>query len=145
MLNFLGKIFGTRNDREVKKYEKRAALINDLEKKYQVMSDDELRAAFAALREDVKLEKKSLDDVLNDVFAITREASIRTTGLRHFDVQLIGGLVLHDGNIAEMKIGEGKTLVATLPVVTSCKLLNPKPFLVTETSDNNINYESVVK
>ncbi|MDR0666009.1 MAG: preprotein translocase subunit SecA [Campylobacteraceae bacterium] len=117
MLNFLGKIFGTRNDREVKKYEKRAALINDLEKKYQVMSDDELKAAFAILREDVKLGKKSLDDVLNDVFAITREASVRTTGLRHFDVQLVGGLVLHDGNIAEMKTGEGKTLVATLPVV----------------------------
>jgi preprotein translocase subunit SecA len=113
----LGKIFSTRNDREVKKYEKRIVAINDLEKKYQAMSDDELKAEFAALREEVKLEKKSLDDVLSDVFAITREASVRTTGLRHFDVQLIGGLVLHNGNIAEMKTGEGKTLVATLPVV----------------------------
>ncbi|MDR2789999.1 MAG: preprotein translocase subunit SecA [Campylobacteraceae bacterium] len=117
MLSFLGKIFGTQNEREVKKYAKRITAINDLEQKYQAMSDDELKAVFAVFRESVKLGGKSLDDVLNDVFAITREASVRTTGLRHFDVQLIGGLVLHDGNIAEMKTGEGKTLVATLPVV----------------------------
>ncbi|MDR1614155.1 MAG: preprotein translocase subunit SecA [Campylobacteraceae bacterium] len=117
MLEFLGKIFGTQNEREVRKYAKRIVAINDLEKKYQAMSDDELKAAFASFQEEIKLEKKSLDDVLNDIFAITREVSVRTTGLRHFDMQLIGGLVLHDGNIAEMKTGEGKTLVATLPVV----------------------------
>jgi preprotein translocase subunit SecA len=76
-----------------------------------------LKAAFDVFKESVKLGKKSLEDVLNDIFAITREASIRTIGLRHFDVQLVGGLVLHYGNIAEMKTGEGKTLVATLPVV----------------------------
>ncbi|MDR3177550.1 MAG: preprotein translocase subunit SecA [Campylobacteraceae bacterium] len=114
---FLGKVFGTRNDREIKKYAKRAAEINELEKRYKSLNDDELRGEFTKLKEEVRGGKKSLDDVLNDVFAITREASVRTTGLRHFDVQLIGGLVLHDGNIAEMKTGEGKTLVATLPVV----------------------------
>ncbi|MDR3345947.1 MAG: preprotein translocase subunit SecA, partial [Campylobacteraceae bacterium] len=114
---FLGKVFGTRNDREVKKYAKRVNAINELEAKYHPLNDDELKAAFAALREEVISGAKSLDDVLNDVFAITREASIRTTGLRHFDVQIVGALVLHDGNISEMKTGEGKTLVATLPVV----------------------------
>ncbi|MDR2100595.1 MAG: preprotein translocase subunit SecA [Campylobacteraceae bacterium] len=117
MLSFLGKIFGTQNERKVKKYAKRVAAINDLEKKYQAMSDDALKAAFDTFKESIKLGKKGMDDVLNDVFAITREASVRTTGLRHFDVQLIGGFVLHEGNIAEMKTGEGKTLVATLPVV----------------------------
>ncbi|MDR0407433.1 MAG: DEAD/DEAH box helicase, partial [Campylobacteraceae bacterium] len=114
---FLGKVFGTRNDREIKKYAKRAAEINMLEKRYKSLSDDELRGEFAKLKEEVRDDKKNLDDVLNDVFAITREASVRAVGLRHFDVQIIGGLVLHDGNIAEMKTGEGKTLVATLPVV----------------------------
>ncbi|MDR1285733.1 MAG: preprotein translocase subunit SecA [Campylobacteraceae bacterium] len=114
---FLGKVFGTRNDREIKKYAKRAAEINILEKQYKALSDDELKGEFAKLKDEVSSNKKSLDDVLNDVFAITREASIRTVGLRHFDVQIIGGLVLHNGNISEMKTGEGKTLVATLPVV----------------------------
>ncbi|MFV0480694.1 MAG: preprotein translocase subunit SecA [Campylobacteraceae bacterium] len=114
---FLGKIFGTKNDREVKKYAKRIVYINALEDKYNKMSDIELQTAFNALKDEVRAESKSLDDVLNDVFAITREASIRTTGMRHFDVQLVGGLVLHEGNISEMKTGEGKTLVATLPVV----------------------------
>ncbi|MDR0579101.1 MAG: preprotein translocase subunit SecA [Campylobacteraceae bacterium] len=114
---FLGKVFGTRNDKEIKKYAKRVVEINALEKRYKFLNDYELKGEFARLREEVKDGRKSLDDVLNDVFAITREASVRTTGLRHFDVQLIGGLVLHDGNIAEMKTGEGKTLVATLPVV----------------------------
>jgi preprotein translocase subunit SecA len=115
--SFLGKIFGTKNDREVKRYARRVVEINALESKYHPMSDDELKAAFNALREQVAEGKVTIDEVLSDVFAITREASIRTTGMRHFDVQMIGGLVLHDGNIAEMKTGEGKTLVATLPVV----------------------------
>ncbi|MBE3022209.1 preprotein translocase subunit SecA [Campylobacter sp. 7477a] len=111
------KIFGTKNDREIKQYAKRVKFINALEDKYQAMSDDELKAAFEALRVQVKEQKVSLDDILNDVFAIVREASKRTLGMRHFDVQLIGGMVLHEGRIAEMKTGEGKTLVATLPVV----------------------------
>lgn len=115
--DFLGKVFGTKNDREVKKYLKRVQNINDLEPKYEKMSDFELLDSFNKLKGEVREETKSLDDVLNDVFAITREASKRTTGMRHFDVQIIGGLVLNDGNISEMKTGEGKTLVATLPVV----------------------------
>lgn len=111
------KIFGTKNDREVKKYAKRVKDINALEPKYQAMSDDELKSSFNELREAIKSGSKSIDDVLNDVFAIVREVGKRTLNMRHFDVQLIGGMVLHEGKIAEMKTGEGKTLVATLPVV----------------------------
>ena len=117
MLNIFSKIFGTRNDKEVKKYSKRAKLINSLEPKYEAMSDDELKSAFENLKQQVQNNEKTLEDVLYDSFAITREASKRTLGLRHYDVQLIGGMVLHEGRIAEMKTGEGKTLVATLPVV----------------------------
>ncbi len=111
------KIFGTQNDRLVKQHANRVKHINALEAKYEVLSDELLKEAFENFKEDIRSEKKSLDDILNDVFAITREVSKRTTGMRHFDVQMIGGLVLHGGNIAEMKTGEGKTLVATLPVV----------------------------
>ncbi|AII14489.1 preprotein translocase, SecA subunit [Campylobacter iguaniorum] len=111
------KIFGTRNDKEVKKYFKRVALINNLENKYANLSDDELRAEFDKLRADLNSGKVTKDDILNNVFAIVRETSKRTLNMRHFDVQLIGGMVLNDGKIAEMKTGEGKTLVATLPVV----------------------------
>jgi len=112
-----GKIFGTKNDRELKKYKKRVKQINALEEKYEALSDDELKAAFDLIRESVLKEEKSLDDVLVDSFAITREASKRTLKLRHYDVQLVGGMVLHEGRIAEMKTGEGKTLVATLAVI----------------------------
>ncbi|NLU34156.1 preprotein translocase subunit SecA [Wolinella succinogenes] len=110
------KIFGTKNDKLVKKYRQRAQKINELEAKYQVMSDEALKSAFASLKESVQKGEKSLDDVLYDSFAITREASKRVLGMRHFDVQLVGGMVLHEGRIAEMKTGEGKTLVATLAV-----------------------------
>ena len=110
-------IVGTANDRELKKYQKRVAKINALEPKYEKMSDDELKLAFNELKGQVQSTSATLDDVLFDSFAITREASKRTLGMRHFDVQLIGGMVLHDNKIAEMKTGEGKTLVATLPVV----------------------------
>ncbi|MDX9756618.1 MAG: DEAD/DEAH box helicase, partial [Sulfurimonas sp.] len=113
----IGKIFGTSNDRELKKYYKIVQKINALESKYKALSDDELKTAFAEVKESVLSGEKSLDDVLADSFAITREASIRTLNMRHFDVQLIGGIVLHEGRIAEMKTGEGKTLVATLPIV----------------------------
>jgi len=115
--NIIKKIFGTKNDRVVKQHATRAKEINELEPKYEKLSDEALKQAFEALKVEVKSEAKSLDEVLNDVFAITREVSKRTTGMRHFDVQVIGGLVLHGGDIAEMKTGEGKTLVATLPVV----------------------------
>ena len=115
-------VVGTANDRELKKYAKKVKRINALEPKYEKMSDEELKEAFQALKEQVQTGQKSLDDVLFDSFAITREASKRTTGMRHFDVQLIGGMVLHDNRIAEMKTGEGKTLVATLPVVLNAML-----------------------
>ena len=114
---FMGKIFGTSNDRELKKYSKRVKQINDLESKYEPLSDDELKAAFSTLKESVLNGDKTLTDILIDSFAITREASKRTLNMRHFDVQLIGGMALHEGRIAEMKTGEGKTLVATLAII----------------------------
>ncbi|MEN8146280.1 MAG: preprotein translocase subunit SecA [Campylobacterota bacterium] len=117
-----GKIFGTKNDRELKKYQRRVKQINALEEKYEALSDDELKTAFEAIRQEVLSEQKSLDDVLVDSFAMTREASKRTLEMRHYDVQLIGGMVLHEGRIAEMKTGEGKTLVATLPVILNAIL-----------------------
>ena len=112
----LGKMFGTHNDRIVKGYAKRVKAINALEEKYANLSDDDLKSEFKSLRERVS-GGESLESVLNESFAITREASKRVLNMRHFDVQLIGGMVLNDGNIAEMKTGEGKTLVATLAVV----------------------------
>ncbi|WP_104640632.1 preprotein translocase subunit SecA [Helicobacter bizzozeronii] len=112
----IGKIIGTRNQREIKRYQKRVGLINALEKEYEGLDDTQLRARFEELRAQVQNGEKSLDDVLISSFAITREASKRILGMRHFDVQLIGGMVLHEGKIAEMKTGEGKTLVATLAV-----------------------------
>lgn len=111
------KIFGTKNDREVKKYIKRVTQINALEPTYEKMSDDELKIKFNELKAQVVEEKVTLDQILNDVFALVREASKRVLKMRHFDVQLIGGMVLNEGRIAEMKTGEGKTLVATLPVI----------------------------
>ena len=115
--SIIRKIFGTQNDRIVKAYANRVKKINALESVYEVMDDEALKASFESFKAKIREGSQSLDDVLNDVFAITREVSKRTTGMRHFDVQMIGGLVLHEGNIAEMKTGEGKTLVATLPVV----------------------------
>ncbi len=111
------KVFGTKNDKIVKQYLKKVQNINALESKYEKMSDQELKDAFAKLKRSVQENQKSLDDVLFDSFAITREVSKRTTGLRHYDVQMVGGMVLHDGKIAEMKTGEGKTLVASLAIV----------------------------
>ena len=110
------KVFGTKNDRELKRYKKRVEKINALEPKYEKLSDEELKKAFEELRRKVKSGEATMDEVLEDSFAITREASKRVLGMRHFDVQLIGGMVLHEGKIAEMKTGEGKTLVATLAV-----------------------------
>ncbi len=115
--SFMGKVFGTSNDRELKKYATRVGNINNLEKKYEVLSDDDLKSEFLALKNSVLNKEKTLTDVLEDSFAITREASKRVLNMRHFDVQLIGGMVLHEGRIAEMKTGEGKTLVATLAIV----------------------------
>ncbi len=117
MLNIFSKIFGTKNDKEVKKYLKKVEEINALEEKYKKLSDDELQKEFENIKKDVLENNKTLDDVIYDTFAITREASVRTLHMRHHDVQIVGGLVLNDGRIAEMKTGEGKTLVATLAVV----------------------------
>ena len=117
MLKVFSKIFGTQNDKEVKKYRKRAQIINKLEDTYSSLSDEELQNKFNELKTEVQNDTKTLDEVLNDSFAITREASKRVLDMRHYDVQLIGGMVLHDGRIAEMKTGEGKTLVGTLAVV----------------------------
>ncbi|MBK1964194.1 preprotein translocase subunit SecA [Campylobacter novaezeelandiae] len=116
-LSTLKTLLGTKNDREIKKYFKRVEKINSLEEKYQKMQDQELKNVFANLKNQVLNNQVSLDEILNDVFAIVREVGKRTLNMRHFDVQLIGGMVLHEGKIAEMKTGEGKTLVATLPVV----------------------------
>jgi preprotein translocase subunit SecA len=108
-------IFGTSNDRALKRYQSRVPAINALEPRLQALSDEALTGQTALLRE--RLAKgETLDALLPEAFATVREASRRVLGLRHFDVQMIGGMVLHEGKIAEMKTGEGKTLVATLPV-----------------------------
>lgn len=114
ILNFATKVFGTSNDRQLKKYYRLVEPINALESKYEAMSDSELQAQTNEFRQ--KLENGAdVNDLLSDTFAVVREASKRTLGLRPFDVQLVGGMVLNEGKIAEMKTGEGKTLVATLP------------------------------
>ncbi|MBQ6027302.1 MAG: preprotein translocase subunit SecA [Alphaproteobacteria bacterium] len=112
-MNIIQKILGSANDRLVKSYDKTVSLINDLEPKYHEMTDDELRAQTDVLRGRIASGEKE-KNVLPDAFALVREAAKRSIGLRHFDVQLIGGMVLNNGQIAEMKTGEGKTLVATL-------------------------------
>ncbi len=108
------KIFGTQNERDLKKLQPYIASIGALEPEIQKLSDAQLQAKTAAFREKLK-QGATLDDLLSEAFAVVREAARRTVGMRHFDVQLIGGVVLHQGKIAEMKTGEGKTLVATLP------------------------------
>src|SRR3954463_14383188 len=109
------KFFGSSNDRRVRKYQPRVDEINALEPEIAKLSDDELRARTEAFKKQVA-DGASLDDVLVPAFATVREAAKRTIGQRHFDVQLIGGMILHEGSISEMKTGEGKTLVATLAV-----------------------------
>ena len=111
--NIIAKLLGSANDRIVKSYDKTVSLINDLEPKYHAMSDEELKAQTQLLRQRLANGEKE-KDILPDAFAVVREASSRSIGLRHFNVQLIGGMVLTNGQIAEMKTGEGKTLVATL-------------------------------
>src|SRR6185312_6696982 len=106
-------IFGSANDRYVRSLDRTIATINALEPQIKAFSDDELRAQTQKFREQLDSEK-TLDDILPEAFATVREASVRVLGMRHFDVQLVGGIVLHRGEIAEMRTGEGKTLVATL-------------------------------
>ena len=114
ILNALTKVFGSKNEREIKRIQPQVERINALEPAVQAMSDDELKAQTAKFKERID-QGESLNDLLPEAFAAVREASLRTLNMRHFDVQLIGGIVLHEGKIAEMKTGEGKTLVATLP------------------------------
>ena len=116
MFSALAKgLFGDANDREVKKLAPQIKAINDAEAEMQALSDDKLKAQTEALRKRLA-QGETEDDILIDAFATVREAAKRTLGQRHFDVQLMGGIVLHEGRISEMKTGEGKTLVATLPV-----------------------------
>ena len=124
---FLTKVFGSSNQRYLKSVQPIVAQINALEPGVKKLSDDELRARTATFKERVanavagvhdkderkRREQETLDELLPEAFATVREASLRSTGMRHFDVQMIGGLVLHKGKIAEMRTGEGKTLVAT--------------------------------
>ena len=127
---FLTKVFGSSNQRFLKSIQPLVDKVNSLEPSTQALSDDQLRARTADFKERVQRtvgdvtdkeerkrpERTALDEILPEAFAVVREASVRTTGMRHFDVQLIGGIVLHQGKIAEMRTGEGKTLVATLAI-----------------------------
>ena len=118
MIGFLvRKIFGSKNDRFLKKLRPLVAKINALEPEMQALADEELPQRLAVYREQVQSGEKDLDAVLPEVFALVREASTRVLGMRHYDVQLLGAVALHNGKIAEMKTGEGKTLVATLAVI----------------------------
>lgn len=114
-MKLLEKIFGTYSDREIKRIEPIVDRIEELESEIQKLSDAELRAKTQYFKKRLQ-DGETLDDILPEAFAVVREASKRVLGLRHYRVQLIGGIVLHQGRIAEMKTGEGKTLVATLPV-----------------------------
>jgi preprotein translocase subunit SecA len=109
------KFFGSSNERRIRSYQPRVEKINALEKSLEKLSDEALRARTEAFKKQVA-DGAALDDILVEAFATCREASKRTLGQRHFDVQLVGGMILHEGKISEMKTGEGKTLVATLPV-----------------------------
>lgn len=132
MLGLVKKIFGDANEREVKRLLKTVEQINELESSVSVLSDEQLRAKTEEFKG--RLEKgEELDDLLPEAFAVVREASKRVLGMRHFDVQLIGGMVLHSGKISEMKTGEGKTLVATLPVYLNA--LNGKGVHVVTVND----------
>ncbi|MFF2483643.1 preprotein translocase subunit SecA [Paenibacillus sp. NPDC058071] len=121
MLGLVKKIFGDANEREVKRLTRTVEEINGLESTVSALSDEALRGKTDEFK--ARLEKgDTLDDILPEAFAVVREASKRTLGMRHFDVQLMGGMVLHEGKIAEMRTGEGKTLVATLPVYLNALL-----------------------
>ena len=125
----LKKIFGTKNARELKKMQPLAARVNELEAATKAKSDADLAAMTPEFRRRLD-QGATLDDLLPEAFAVVREAGVRALGMRHFDVQLVGGVILHEGKIAEMMTGEGKTLVATLPLYLNA--LSGKPvYLVT--------------
>ncbi|MDH3990596.1 MAG: preprotein translocase subunit SecA, partial [Gammaproteobacteria bacterium] len=114
MANFLTSIFGSRNQRLLRQYSKIVKKINALEESVQALDDSALKAKTEEFRKRYE-DGETLEDLLPEAFAVAREAAVRTLHMRPFDVQLIGGMVLHDGNIAEMRTGEGKTLMSTLP------------------------------
>ena len=114
MANILTKIFGSRNDRLLRKFRKTINTINGLEPGLQALSDSDLGAKTAEFKERIS-NGESLDSVLPEAFAVVREAGVRALNMRHYDVQLVGGIVLHQGKISEMRTGEGKTLMSTLP------------------------------
>jgi preprotein translocase subunit SecA len=118
MLKWVSGLLGDSNEREVRRFESAVGEVNDLESSFEALSDDELRAKTEEFRARLG-DGETVDDLVPEAFAVVRESSRRHTGLRHFDVQLIGGMVLNEGKIAEMKTGEGKTLVATLPLYTN--------------------------
>ena len=130
--NILKKVFGSRNSRLIKEYSSIVKKINDLEKTLEKKTDKELRSLTAELRQKYQASK-NLDNLLVDAFAIVREASKRTLGLRHFDEQLLGGIALHKGKISEMKTGEGKTLVSTLPAYLNT--LSGEPVYIVTVND----------
>jgi len=114
--NLIEKVIGSYSDRELKRIQPIIDEINEIEPDIKALTDEQLRAKTFEFKEKIAKGEATLDDILPEAFAVVREASVRVLGMRHFDVQLIGGVVLHQGRIAEMKTGEGKTLVATLPV-----------------------------
>jgi preprotein translocase subunit SecA len=113
-MSIINKILGDPNKKLLKGYYKRLPEINDLAEEIGSLSDNELKQKTEEFKKRLK-EGETLNDILSEAFAVVREAATRTLGERHYDVQLIGGMVINDGNIAEMRTGEGKTLVATLP------------------------------
>ena len=115
MMKILEKIFGNYSDKEIKRLTPVVDSIEALEPEFEILSDEELKAKTIKFKKSLS-DGESLDDILPEAFAVVREVSKRVLGMRHFRVQLLGGIVLHQGRIAEMKTGEGKTLVATLPV-----------------------------
>src|SRR6478672_5958071 len=132
--NLLKKVVGDPHAREIKQYREVVEEINALEPEMKRLTDEQLRAKTAEFKKRLK-DGEDLDDIMSEAFAVVREASIRTTGLRHFDEQMIGGMVLHEGKIAEMKTGEGQTLVATLPLYLNAlegkgaQLVTPNDYL----------------
>ncbi len=115
MINIVNKLFGGLGSNNLKQYDKIVKKINNFEDEISKLNDEDLKNKTTYFKSQLEKQKKSIDDILPEAFAVVREASIRTLKMRHFDVQLIGGIVLHEGKIAEMKTGEGKTLAATLP------------------------------
>ena len=136
----LTKIFGSRNDRLIKQYRRKCDAINKLEPAMQALSDEELKAKTQEFRDRIA-KGTTTDELLPEAFAVVREASVRVLGMRHFDVQLIGAMVLNDGKIAEMRTGEGKTLTATLAVYLNalpgkgCHVVTVNDYLASRDAD----------